>query len=85
MKYPFHATHPEARYANRKRLSDIAFVAMAAYRYYLDTGSIPHNTDVLNLEGHVIPDLQVIFTELVKPQKQVDLGRLYGTASAGAD
>ncbi|MCB9449855.1 MAG: hypothetical protein H6672_00355 [Anaerolineaceae bacterium] len=84
MKYPFHYTHPEARYATRKRQSDVAFVAMAAYRYYLDTGNIPHSADVLNLDGHVIPDLHVIFTELVKPQTQVNFAALYGTGASAA-
>lgn len=82
MKYPFHHTHPEAHRASNKRQSDVAFVAMAAYRYYLDTGNVPHSADALNLEGHAIPDLHVIFAELVKPQKHVDFARLYGTASA---
>lgn len=85
MEYPFHYTHPEARHASHKRQSDVAFVAMAAYRYYLDTGNIPHSADVLNLENHVIPDLHVIFAELVKPQTQVNFAQLYGTVSAGAD
>jgi len=64
--------------ATEERCLHVARVALSAYLSYLSTGGVPQCVEDLDIAPDEIPDLPVIFAEVIKPPSEVDYHRLYG-------